>query len=575
LSSEQASRLQPAVANSSATRLFLIEHKSAFVVSLLLICGLVFRCYQLSAVGFWLDETFQYYFATKNIGQLLFIYGSDQAPLIFYLSKLQMMLSPWQSEGILRFPSVIFGTMTIFACYKLGKVSFSQEVGIVTATLAVFTPILVGYSQEYRMYALFVLLSTCTAYWAIIVVQTNDLKAWSWFSFFSIANLYTHYNALFPLAAAFAFFAIAFASRWIKRCRVPGERWKQAWALLSNPMRTGLVIAAAYIPGIAFLANFIQSPDLGLARAVGAPPFNSTALLDTLAKLGFGAGVALFSALGLAILGLIWSLLRRPWTGVFCLLWVSFPFLAARFVKGGTALLLSARYLIFFTPVYLLLIAIGIAALCSAAIVLFGRYRPVPAKQPGAASQIIAALLVAMLLTQTIPLLQQYYRHPKSTFGFSIETDAREAFGYVHGDLQPGDVVLGFAGTVPNSGHDGWFQYYYSYYMRDKLPEVALLIGSDITSRPALSNILGSHGRLWTVITYGGDTSKLLQLAGPGAQGACYTNICAIKQPTTKDQSTISAIKAFFQNYRSINEVEARKALTVLSQVTKTSGEQP
>jgi uncharacterized membrane protein len=59
---------------------------------------------------------------------------------------------------------VIFGVAQLFANYLLAKQLFERRTALVTVCLSVFWEVLVAYSQEYRLYALFLLLITLASY---------------------------------------------------------------------------------------------------------------------------------------------------------------------------------------------------------------------------------------------------------------------------------------------------------------------------------------------------------------------------------------------------------------------------
>lgn len=58
------------------------------------------------------------------------------------------------SEISMRLPSVIFGVITIFLVYLIGKKLISKEIGLASALLLAINPLHIFYSQEARMYSL-------------------------------------------------------------------------------------------------------------------------------------------------------------------------------------------------------------------------------------------------------------------------------------------------------------------------------------------------------------------------------------------------------------------------------------
>src|SRR3989338_2066633 len=61
------------------------------------------------------------------------------------------------SEISVRLPSVIFGVVTIYITYLLGKKLVSKNLGLLAALLIAINPLHIYYSQEARMYSMAVL----------------------------------------------------------------------------------------------------------------------------------------------------------------------------------------------------------------------------------------------------------------------------------------------------------------------------------------------------------------------------------------------------------------------------------
>lgn len=103
----------------------------------------------------WMDEAISG-FAAKNFSYLGIINDfirSDTHPPLYYL-----LLKFWTgvfgySEISLRMPSVLFGTFTIYFVYRIGEI-WGKQVARYAALLTTFSPLLIYYSQEARMYAL-------------------------------------------------------------------------------------------------------------------------------------------------------------------------------------------------------------------------------------------------------------------------------------------------------------------------------------------------------------------------------------------------------------------------------------
>jgi len=128
-------------------------------ILLILFIALLLRLVSVNQ-SLWMDEAISAV-VVKNYSLLEIITRfapADTHPPLYY-----MMLRLWTlvfnySEISLRFPSVIFGVLTVFIVYKIGE-RFSKKTAIYSTLLTSIAPLLIYYSQEARMYSLSTLLT--------------------------------------------------------------------------------------------------------------------------------------------------------------------------------------------------------------------------------------------------------------------------------------------------------------------------------------------------------------------------------------------------------------------------------
>ena len=138
----------------------------------------------------WLDEALQfksiYYFSLKD---LLTVYlPGDFNPPLSYLVNFFFSWIFGYSEIALRFPSVIFGVLTVWLVYKISRNKTWPALLLATSGLHIY------YSQEARMYSLAALAVTASFYFLL-------KKRWLWYSVFSLMSIYTHYLTVFIFPA--------------------------------------------------------------------------------------------------------------------------------------------------------------------------------------------------------------------------------------------------------------------------------------------------------------------------------------------------------------------------------------
>lgn len=166
--------------------------KNRLFLILLIIVGFFFRFYGLSKnYSFWNDEEYVAIFtrAILERGQPILANG--------YSSGIYQWLQYWLgaisakifglNEFALRFPSVIFGVLTIWVIFLLGKELFDRNVGLVAAIFTTFLKIEILWSRQARPYQalqFFLLLSS----WFVCKLTKEEKFNWRYLLGFLICG---------------------------------------------------------------------------------------------------------------------------------------------------------------------------------------------------------------------------------------------------------------------------------------------------------------------------------------------------------------------------------------------------
>ena len=160
------------------------------MIFFILILGLVLRLISLNQ-SFWLDEaTSGLVVRNFSLTEIVTKFSpGDFHPPLYYL-----ILKVWSSffgtsEIALRFPSIIFGLLTIYLVYLIGKELFNKKAGIIAGILLATSGLHIYYSQEARMYSLTALLVSYLVYLFL-------KKKWFLFSIILLLTGMTDYPAL-------------------------------------------------------------------------------------------------------------------------------------------------------------------------------------------------------------------------------------------------------------------------------------------------------------------------------------------------------------------------------------------
>lgn len=172
-------------------------HARRFLVLLTLIA---FALRMLRAANWlmWGDEGFSVFSASRDLLTITLDTTTidPHPPLYYYLLHFYFALFG-RAELVARFFSIFFGTATIPLVWQIGKRMFDARVGILAALFVTMAPFTVQYSQEIRMYALAMFLTTLALY-AFVRLYERDARTtrgeWLVYALLLLLALYTLYH---------------------------------------------------------------------------------------------------------------------------------------------------------------------------------------------------------------------------------------------------------------------------------------------------------------------------------------------------------------------------------------------
>ncbi len=170
------------------------------MIILIVLIAFVFRLISIGQ-SFWLDEGINVVFANslsyKNL-ILNYSLGDFHPPLYHIILKLFLQLFS-ATELSARMPSVIFGILTVYVIYLIGKKLYDEKTGLIAATLMATAPLHIYYSQEARMYAMAAFFTSLSAYFFISIISKDKIIFWIGFVVSTTLMLYTDYVPYFML----------------------------------------------------------------------------------------------------------------------------------------------------------------------------------------------------------------------------------------------------------------------------------------------------------------------------------------------------------------------------------------
>jgi len=170
------------------------------ILFIVIILALSLRLWGIGSESYWLDEVNSVRRAEQPFLESMNLVISD-VHLPFYT----VLLNPWvhlfgNSEIAARSLSLVFGVISVYVIFLLGKKLFNEKTGIYSSILLAVSSIAIYYSQEARNYTLYLLLTMLSFYFYLNLLEENSWKNKILYFIPSLLMIYTH---LFSLLALF------------------------------------------------------------------------------------------------------------------------------------------------------------------------------------------------------------------------------------------------------------------------------------------------------------------------------------------------------------------------------------
>ncbi|MCU1398075.1 MAG: hypothetical protein JWN62_1184, partial [Acidimicrobiales bacterium] len=150
--------------------------------------------------GLWVDEAISVRQAQLPFGQMLAdMRNTDVHPPLHHTLLWITVRIFGTSELAVRLPSLIAGVALVPAMAWTGRVIYDRRTGWVAAGLAAVAPFCVWYSQEARMYALFMLFAALATGAQVVAIRRGLRRDWLIYAVCTAALIWTQYFAFLPV----------------------------------------------------------------------------------------------------------------------------------------------------------------------------------------------------------------------------------------------------------------------------------------------------------------------------------------------------------------------------------------
>jgi uncharacterized membrane protein len=378
-------------------------------IAIILVACLVYAI-GITHESIWFDEAYSAVMAGHSFSQIISLTAIDKHPPLYFLLLRVVSTVLGTSDWALRTLSVAGAVALVSLGAGPVRRIFGNKTAYIYVALTIFTPGILIYAHEARMYTLAIFTVTASALYGYLAAQHNQTMDWGWFGITSLAAAYLHNYALM---AVFYLYIFIFLWLLIKKR-----------AHLKSYFFAGGIVLAGYLPWAFVLLNQIQSTK----QASVIPPLSPRWIMASFhtpfaykylypAVTLIMSAVVLFS-IGLIISGLIvakYKKLENELTfGMFLLLASLFTIQTPILISRIFTPVFYYRYTIVYTGLLLLLLSVSISVL---------------------PRQVLQCIAVGVFAILNIFALKDIYRE-------QFNEPGKDVYQSLQGEVQPGDLII-------------------------------------------------------------------------------------------------------------------------------------
>lgn len=161
--------------------------------------GTFMRLYGLVSSSIWHDEGYTMWLLRYNPLEIIERTARDVHPPGYYLLAKPWVMAFGNSALSIRFLSLIFSVGIIYLTFKIVEKVFSKESAFWAATLVAFSPFMVRFAQEARMYGVVAFFTTLATYFLVRFIKEKNNKLLIPYALAMTVAIYTQYYAFFVI----------------------------------------------------------------------------------------------------------------------------------------------------------------------------------------------------------------------------------------------------------------------------------------------------------------------------------------------------------------------------------------
>lgn len=403
----------------------------------LMLLGIILRFFYLGHQSLWVDEAIVFsQINTENIVEVYHNVMRTEGHIgpVYHMATYLFARPLGYSEWSMRLFAALMGVLGMFMTWLLARRWFGPAVAAIALLLIAVAPVHIWYSQEARMYSLWIVLSVASIYFFDICLEDEKpvFRHWAIFAFIASAAVWTFLNSIFLFAAMGL--SLISSGKYIKRhllpfilamlfaalCYFPG--WM---AFFSRDLSEMLSKISSHRAGSVFELLYAYWV-FNVGTSFGTPLLEIRALLQELGTAGTVQvlitkyGAQLISAAVVMFLPVILALKKIMQHGNEVLVRILILIIAPVLLVFGVTIISSrlsfnVRYALCSYPVYVILLAYVFSLL---------------------EGKIKYTLLASFVFLSALSLMNYYFNPVYSKLDFKLVA------GYLQNNISPGSVPL-------------------------------------------------------------------------------------------------------------------------------------
>ncbi len=450
---------------------------AAIILFLILILGIALRIYDLDGESIWYDEGDSVYLARMTPFQVIMNPSSHDHPPLYYFLMHRWIKAFGDSVFSMRLPSAIFGILSIFMIYAVGRSIFDEKVSLLSAAILALSPFHIHYSQELRMYTIVTFLALVSMYFFLRLIKRSSFRDSVVYIISTVLLLYTHYSSFFIILIQNIYFIIMYFSL-KERGGISFLKW-----LLRQ-----LILIISYLPWLMVLMLQIAKME---NMGSGGRPASMPSTLYLFIEFA-GGGFALAILAGLVIFSLFKIKMSKK--GLLLSMWLFGPIIVIFIAASSSGIAYATRYTIAMSLAFYILAARGLAGI---------NYKYI--------RQGLIAVVIGLLLLSCF----KYYSNVNKVAWYDIGN-------YIDKTAEKGDLLL--------INCKGCRKYIIDYYLK-KGGLVKRMLPGTIGYAPVHINeknvkevrlMAEDYARVWVFLSHDYDFKKLIRREFEGSHNLLY-----------------------------------------------------